>query len=384
MIYLDHNATTPLLPEVTEAMHPYFHENWGNPSSTYRFGSRLRPALEHSRESVASLIGAYAPEVIFTGCATESNNAAIHSSIRAYPNRRRIVTSAVEHSSILTYCKALEDDGYTVVYLPVDRSGQLDLSELREAATSDTAIVSIMWANNETGVIFPVQEIGNICKRKGVLFHTDAAQAAGKMPIDVSALNVDYMSLAAHKINGPKGVGALYVNRNAPFRPYLYGGHQERGLRGGTSNVPLIVGMGKASELAAKTAPCFQSIVSPLRNELEQRIVSTLSGVEINGQNALRIANTTNLSLSGVPSEALLLLIDQEGICASSGSACLAESNVPSHVIEAMKPGQDASSEAIRLSLSSRTTNEEIHDAARIICSAVNVIRGIGTTDTNH
>jgi len=379
VIYLDHNATTPLLPEVTEAMLPFFHEKWGNPSSTYRFGSNLRSALEHSRESVALLIGAYAPEVIFTGCATESNNAAIHAAIRSYPTRRRIVTSAVEHSSILNYCKVLESEGYSVVYLPVDQSGQLDLADLREAVSSDTAIVSIMWANNETGVIFPIQEISEFCKQQGVLFHTDAVQVAGKMSIDVSSIHVDYLSLAGHKINGPKGVGALYINRKAPFKPYLYGGHQERGWRGGTSNVPLIVGMGKASEVAAKKALHFHSVVSPLRDELEDGIVAALNGVVINGEHAPRLANTSNLSISGVPSEALLLMLDQEGLCASSGSACLAESDVPSHVIEAMKPTQKAASEAVRLSLSHDTTRKEILDAVRIISSSVKAIRGIGT-----
>ena len=249
MIYLDHNATTPVAPEVLEAMMPFLTDNWGNPSSSYKFGSKLKGVVEVAREQVAALIGAYGGEVIFTSCATESNNAAIHAALKA-TGKRHVVTSAVEHSSVLNYCRALEKEGYRVTYLPVDRDGLLKLADLESAITDDTAVVSLMWANNETGVLFPVKEIAEICRARGVLFHCDGVQAAGKIEIDVRKVPVDYLSLTGHKFHAPKGVGALYVRRKAPFSPLIYGGHQERGLRGGTECVPLIVGMGKAAELA--------------------------------------------------------------------------------------------------------------------------------------
>jgi len=246
VIYLDHNATTAVLPEVLESMMPYFTTEWGNPSSGYRFGSKVKSAVEKAREQVAALLGAHTREVIFTGCATESNNAAIHAALKANPSKRHIVTSAVEHSSVLNYCTALEKEGCGVTYLPVDRDGLLKVADLENAITEKTAIVSLMWANNETGVLFPVEQIAQTCRARGVLFHCDAVQAAGKVPIDMQKVPVDYLSLTGHKFHAPKGVGALYVRRKAPFSPFLHGGHQERSLRGGTECVPLIVGMGSA------------------------------------------------------------------------------------------------------------------------------------------
>ena len=244
MIYLDYNATTPVLPEVLEAMMPYLTSEWGNPSSTYKFGSKMKTVIEMARAQVAELIGAHPTEIIFTSCATESNNAAIHASLKANPKRKHIITSTVEHSSVLNYCIALEKEGYRVTYLPVDREGLLKLADLESALTEDTAVVSLMWANNETGVLSPVKEIGQICRSRNVLFHCDAVQAAGKVHIDMRDVQADYLSLTGHKLGAPKGVGALYVRKKVPFSPLVYGGHQERNRRGGTESVPLIIGMG--------------------------------------------------------------------------------------------------------------------------------------------
>jgi len=355
VIYLDHNATTPILPEVLEAMMPYLTTEWGNPSSSYKFGSKLKGVVETAREQVAELIGAHAGDVIFTSCATESNNTAIAAALKsnpgANPGKRHIVTSSVEHSSVLNHCMALEKDGYRVTYLPVDRDGLLKLADLEAAITDGTAVVSLMWANNETSVLFPVEQIAEICRSRGVLYHCDAVQGAGKVEVDVRKVPADYLSLTGHKFNAPKGIGALYVRRKAPFSPGIYGGHQERNRRGGTESVPLIVGMGKAAELACKHVPDYENKVRPLRDELEEGILSSIPGAELNGHKTQRLANTTNISFHGIESEALLILLDKEGICASSGSACLADSDEPSHVIKAMKPASAASRRMIRFSL---------------------------------
>lgn len=375
MIYLDHNATTPVLPEVFEAMRPYFTEQWGNPSSTYKFGAKLKTVIETARMQVAELIGASGREIIFTSCATESNNAAIHAALKANPGKRHIVTSAVEHSSALNYCMALEKDGYRVTYLPVDRDGLLKLADLENAITDETAVVSLMWANNETGVLFPVKEIAEICRARGVLYHCDAVQAAGKVEIDVRKVQADYLSLAGHKFHAPKGVGALYVRRKAPFSPLIHGGHQERNLRGGTECVPLIVGLGKAAELARKHLPGYEKKVRPLRDALEEGILNSIPNTELNGHNTQRLANTTNITFHGFESEALLILLDQEGICASSGSACLADSDEPSHVVKAMKPDSGASRQMIRFSLGMENTTEEIAASFAALREAVTALR---------
>jgi len=359
VIYLDHNATTPIAPEVLEAMMPYLTSEWGNPSSTYKFGAKLKTVVEMARAQVAELIGAQPRDVIFTSCATESNNAAIHAALKANPGKRHIVTSAVEHSSVLSYCTVLEEDGYQVTYLPVDRDGLLKLADLENAVTDETAVVSLMWANNETGVLFPVKEIAEICRARGVLCHCDAVQAAGKVEIDVRQVQADYLSLTGHKFHAPKGVGALCVRRKAPFSPMIHGGHQERNLRGGTECVPLIVGMGKAAELARKQVPGYEKKVRPLRDALEEGILSSVPNTELNGHKLQRLANTTNITFHGTDSEALLILLDQEGICASSGSACLADSEEPSHVVKAMKPESAASRQIIRFSLDMANTLAE-------------------------
>ena len=376
MIYLDHNATTPVLPEVLEAMMPYLTSEWGNPSSTYKFGSKLKTVIETARAQVAELIGAHAMEIIFTSCATESNNAAIHAALKANPGKRHIVTSAVEHSSVLNYCMALEKEGYRVTYLPVDREGLLKLADLENAITDETAVVSLMWANNETGVLFPVKEIAEICRSRGVLFHCDAVQAAGKIEIDVRKVQADYLSLTGHKFHAPKGIGALYVRRKAPFSPFVHGGHQERNLRGGTESVPLIVGMGKAAELARKHLPGYDKKVRPLRDALEDGILSSIPNTELNGHKTQRLANTTNITFHGIESEALLILLDKEGICASSGSACLADSDEPSHVIKAMKPESAASRQMIRFSLGIETERKEIEKTVSLILRTTKLLNG--------
>ena len=378
MIYLDYNATTPILPEVLDAMLPYLREEWGNPSSSYRFGAKLKGVLENARGQVAQLIGARQTEIIFTSGGTESNNSAIHAALRAYPAKRHIVTSAVEHSSVLVYCQALEKDGYRVTYLPVDRDGLLSLTGLAAAITDDTAVVSLMWANNETGVLFPVKDIAGICRAKGVLYHCDAVQAAGKTAIDVQDVPADYFSLTGHKFHAPKGIGALYVRRGAPFAPLIHGGHQERGLRGGTQSVPLIVAIGKAADLARRKLPVYDRTVRPLRDALESGILATIPDTELNGHPTHRLPNTTNITFRGIEAEALLLLLDKEDICASSGSACLADSDEPSHVIRAMKSDIGASRQMIRFSLETMNTKAEMGIALAAIQYAAHTLSGAG------
>lgn len=364
MIYLDHNATTPVLPEVFEVMEPYFREGWGNPSSSYRFGSQLKRILEAAREQIADLIGAHPLEIIFTSGGTEGDNAALNAMLRAGPGKRHIITSAVEHSAVLSFCRALEQQSFRVTCLPVDRDGLLSIADLETAVTSDTAGVSLMWANNETGVLFPVEQIATICRERGVLFHCDAVQAVGKLPVDLRKVPIDYLALTGHKIGAPKGIGALYVRRKAPFMPLIVGGHQERGRRGGTECVPLIAGLGAAAAHALKGLPAYDRAVRPLRDALEQGILSSIPNTELNGHATQRLANTTNIAFRGIESEALLLLLDQAGICASSGSACLADSPDPSHVIAAMKPGP-AARQSLRFSLGPDSTARMVDETLK-------------------
>ncbi|MEX0806825.1 MAG: IscS subfamily cysteine desulfurase [Candidatus Binatia bacterium] len=374
MIYLDYNATTPVLPEVLEAMMPYFTTEWGNPSSTYKFGYKIKTAIERAREQVAELIGAHPREIIFTSCGTESNNTAIHAALKANPGKRHIVTSAVEHSSVLNYCMALQKDGYRVTYLPVDREGLLKLSDLEDAITDETAIVSLMWANNETGVLFPVKEIAEICEARGVYFHCDAVQPAGKIDINLRNLPINYLSLTGHKFHAPKGIGVFYVRRKTPMLPFVHGGHQERTLRGGTESVPLIVGLGKAADLARKHLPDYDQKVRQLRDTLEEGILGSVLNTEVNGHRTKRLLNTSNITFHGVESEALLILLDKENICASSGSACLADSDEPSHVIRAMKPESEASRQMVRFSLGTATTHEQVRDTLDTLATLVDVL----------
>jgi len=359
MIYLDHNATTPVHPEVFAAIEPFLREEWGNPSSSYRFGSKLKSVIETARGQVAELIGASPSEIIFTSGGTESDNTALHAILRADLTKRHIITSAVEHSAVLSFCRGLEQIGFRVTYLPVDREGLLSLADLEAAITPDTAGVSLMWANNETGVLFPVEQIAALCRSRGLRFHCDAVQAVGKVVIDVRKVPIDYLALTGHKLGAPKGIGALYVRRKAPFTPFIQGGHQERGRRGGTECVPLIVGLGAAATIARKKLAAYDRTVRPLRDALESSIVAGVPGAAVNGHITQRLANTTNLHFPGINSEALLLLLDQAGICASSGSACLADSPDPSHVLSSMQPGP-AARQSVRFSLSTQSTNTEI------------------------
>jgi cysteine desulfurase len=375
VIYLDHNATTPVAPEVLEAMLPCLTSAWGNPSSTYQFGSRLKTVIETAREQVAELLGASPREILFTSGGTEANNTALQAALRANPTRRHIITSAVEHSSVLEPCRALEQEGYRVTRLPVDREGLLSLTDLENALSDDTAVVSLQWANNETGVLFPVREIAERCRARGVLFHCDAVQAVGKLEVDVRRVPVDYLTLSGHKFHAPKGVGALYVRRQAPFTPLIRGGHQEQDRRGGTEAVPLIVGLGRAAELARQRLPDYAARVRPLRDALEAGLLNTLPDTERNGHPTLRLANTTNLTFRGVEAEALLILLDLEGICASAGSACLAGAAEPSHVIRAMKPDTANAREMIRFSLGPENTPQEIETTLAAVRRVVNSLR---------
>ena len=375
MIYLDYNSTTPLLPEVWEAMQPFFVTRWGNPSSAYRFGAQLKAEIDQAHDAVAALVGAEADEIIFTSCATESNNAAISAILAARPNKRHIVTSAVEHSSVLNFCKAAEKRGYQVTNLGVNADGLCDLAELAEAIKEDTALVSMMWANNETGVLSPVKEIAELCHGKGALFHCDAVQAAGKIPVDVNILPADYLTISAHKLYGPKGIGALCIRNGAPFEPMIIGGHQEAGRRGGTENVGLIVGFGEAAELAKRNLGERATQVRTLRDKLESEILKAIPGSRINGNPALRVPNTTNVGFDGIDSDAMVAFLDGQGVCVSSGSACMANALTPSHVVLAMTQSVAKAKEAIRFSLSHLTTGEEIAEVIERVKQGAALLR---------
>lgn len=364
MLYLDHNATTPVLPEVFAAIEPYLREEWGNPSSSYRFGAKNKAVLETARAGVAELIGAHPHEIIFTSGGTEADNTALHAILRADLTKRHIVTSAVEHSAVLSFCRGLEEMGFRMTYLPVNRDGLLSLADLENALTPDTAGVSLMWANNETGVLFPVAEIAELCRARGILFHCDAVQAIGKVAIDVRKVPVDYLALTGHKFGAPKSVGALYVRRKSPFTPFLRGGHQERERRGGTESVPLIAGLAAAA-VARKKLPHYDAKIRPLRDALETGLLTAVPGAERNGHPAQRLANTTNLHFPGIESEALLLLLDRAGLSASSDSACLADFPRPAR--PRRHEPSNAARRSIRFSLGAESTPEEIRGAITVV-----------------
>jgi cysteine desulfurase len=360
-VYLDNNATTRVLPEVAEAMLPFLTEHYGNPSSIHRFGSAVGERLADAREQVANLIGATDPiEIIFTSCGTEGDNAAIRGVLEARPNKRHIVTTQVEHPAVLGLCQHLEKKGYRVTWLSVDENGGLDAEELRSALTDDTALVSVMWANNETGVIFPIEQIGAIVKAKGIPLHVDAVQAAGKIHLKVKDLPVDLMTISGHKFHAPKGIGALYVKRGLTFPPFMIGGHQERNRRGGTENVPGIIGMGKAAEVASSRIDSDAARIRGLRDQLESLLLRSCPGSRVNGDVQKRLPNTCNISFRYLEGESILVLLDQQGICASTGSACTAGSSDPSHVLRAMKVPPDWLQGAVRFSLGRFNTEKEI------------------------
>jgi len=360
IFYFDNNATTRVAPEVVAAMLPILSEYYGNPSSAYTFGHQVGQFLDDARARVAALVNADPKEIFFTSCGTESDNTALHSALATQPQKRHILTTSVEHAALITHCQWLKKQGVEVTFLPVDSEGRLDPRLLERSIRPDTALVSVMFANNETGVVFPIAEIAAICRAKGVLFHTDAVQTPGKIKLDVRELGVDFLSLSAHKLHAPKGVGMLYVRRRTKFQPYIMGGHQERGRRGGTENVASIVGFGKAAELAMEHIDDENTRVRALRDHLEATILKTIRYTRVNGNTVSRLPNTTNIAFDFVEAEAILMLFDQAGICASSGSACTTGSLDPSHVLVAMGISPMQARGSVRFSLGVYNTAEEV------------------------
>jgi len=359
-IYLDNNATTRVAPEVLAEMTPYFSEFYGNPSSMHSFGGQVAKKIAEARAKVAGLIGADPDEIIFTSCGTESDNTAIHSALAVNPDKRHIITSRVEHPAVKALCENLAEKGCRVTTIEVDGDGNLDMDQYKKSLSADTAIVSLMWANNETGVIFPVEEAAQLARERGILFHTDAVQAVGKVPINMKANTIDMLSLSGHKLHAPKGIGVLYLRKGTKFSGFLIGGHQEKGRRGGTENTPSILGLGKACELAAQNMTTENTRVKTLRDRLEIELLKRISNSKVNGGGALRLPNTTNISFEFIEGESILLLMDGHGICASSGSACTSGSLQPSHVLRAMGIPYTMAHGSVRFSLSVYNTDEEI------------------------
>ena len=384
VIYFDNNATTRVAPEVADAMIPMLREFWGNPSSAYAFGSQVHGHVEKARETIAALINCDPKEVVFTSCGTESNNSAIHSALVTNPGKKHVITTAVEHSANINFGAYLQKMGFEVTYLPVESDGSLDVHLLEKSIRPDTAIVSIMWANNETGVLFPIEEIAAICRSKGVLCHTDAVQVPGKIKIDVKALGVDFLSLSAHKLHAPKGIGLLYVKRRTKYQPYVMDGHQERGRRGGTENVPYIVGFARAAELAMSSLGEENTRVRALRDRLEDTILRTIPNTVRNGAKEPRLPNTANIAFDFVEAEAILLLLDQLGICCSSGSACTTGSLDPSHVLTAMGLNPMRARGSVRFSLGLYNTAEEVDYLLKHLPPLIKRLRDISPLNPEH
>ena len=376
-IYLDNNATTRVAPEVVEEMSPYFSDYYGNPSSMHFFGGQVQRKVEEARERVATLIGAQPEEIIFTSCGTESDNTAILSALQCNPDKRHVVTTRVEHPAVKNLVTHLKREGYRVTELPVDRKGLLSMEEMARAITDDTAVVSVMWANNETGVLFPVEEIAELAKGRGVIFHTDAVQAVGKIPFNLSKSQIDMASLSGHKLHAPKGIGVLYVRRGTRFSPFMVGGHQEEGRRGGTENVPYIIGLGKACELASRNTENESLRVKGLRDRLESGLLEQIPSSIINGDRVQRLPNTMSISFEYVEGESILLKLSDKGICASSGSACTSGSLEPSHVLRAMGVPFTAAHGSIRFSLSVYNTEEEIDYILEVMPPIIEELRDI-------
>lgn len=384
VIYLDNNATTCVAPEVFEAMRPYFCERYGNPSSIHSFGGSVAAEIEKARCQVADLLGVgfrdkdgVATEIIFTSCGTEGDNAAINAALNMRPDRKKIITTAVEHPGVLSYCKFLERQGYEIVLLPVRSNGSLDLDDVRAAVDENTAVVSVMWANNETGTIFPVAEIAEIAHGAGALFHTDAVQAAGKVAIELDKTEIDFLSISGHKLHAPKGIGVLYVRRGLRFRPLIWGGHQERQRRAGTENVASIIGLGMAAELAKKNLDEEIVTLSALRDRLEKGLQERIPNIRINGDLENRLPNTASVSFEYIEGESILMLLDQFGICASSGSACTTGSLEPSHVLRAMGIPYTAAHGTIRFSLSRYNSREDIDRVIEVLPPIIERLRQI-------
>jgi len=360
-VYLDNNATTQVAPEVIEAMLPFFRDRWGNPSSMHAFGGSVAGHVREAREKTAALIGADPSEIVFTSCGTESDNTAIHSAVQTAQQPIRIVTSRVEHPAVLAPCRRLRERGYAVIEIGVDSQGRLDIDALKREIAGGKCFVTIMWANNETGVIFPIREIAEAVKAAGGIVHTDAVQAVGKVPVDVRDTPVDMLSFSGHKLHAPKGIGVLYIRKGTPFTPLLLGGHQENNRRAGTENVPYIVGLGKACELAARDMQEGVSArMARLRDRLEEGLLRSCPDSRVNGDRRMRLPNTSNISFEYIEGEAILYHLSDVGIAASSGSACTSGSLEPSHVIRAMGVPFTAAHGSIRFSLSRYTTDDDI------------------------
>lgn len=374
-IYFDNNATTSVAPEVLDEMLPYFKHLYGNPSSMHTFGGQLHKRIEEARGKVAQFIGAEPEEIIFTSCGTESDNTAIMSAIESVPGKRHIITTRVEHPAVLNYCKHLARKGLRITFLPVDNKGKISIDELLESIDDETALVSIMYANNEVGNIYPITEIAEILYKRNILFHTDAVQAVGKIPIDTKKLTVDMLSLSGHKLHAPKGIGALYVRRGTRFYPFMIGGHQESGRRAGTENVASIIGLGKACELAGKNLSEENKFLKGLRDKLEIALLQSCPDTRINGDVDNRLPNTTNISFEYVEGEAILLRLNEYGICASSGSACSSGSLEPSHVLRAMGIPFTSIHGSIRFSLSRYNTEEEVDRVIKIMPEIIKDLR---------
>ncbi len=359
-VYVDNNATTKVAPEVLEVMLPYFSEYYGNPSSMHFFGGQVQKKVDEARAKVADFLGAEPSEIVFTSCGTESDNAAILGTLDSYPEKRHLITTRVEHPAVGNVSTYLGRKGYRVTELSVDREARLDLDELRESLTDETVLVTIMYANNETGVIFPIEEIGEIVKARGIPFHTDAVQAAGKIPLNMKKSKVDMLSISGHKLHAPKGIGVLYIRKGTKFSPFMIGGHQEKGRRGGTENVPYIIGFGKACELAKKHLDEENTRIKSLTDYLEAKLLEKIPNTLVNGDRIHRLPNTVSVSFEYVEGESILLLLSDLGICASSGSACTSGSLEPSHVLRAMGVPFTAAHGSIRFSLSIYNTKEEM------------------------
>lgn len=376
IVYTDNNATTKVADEVIQEMLPYLGEFYGNPSSMHTFGGQVGQKVKKARQQVADLINAEPDEIVFTSCGTESDNSAVYSAINAFPEKKHIVTSNVEHPAITKLFKHLKKTkGYEVTFVPVDKKGILDLDILYKSLSDNTAVVSLMWANNETGVMFPIKEVARKVKEKGILFHTDAVQAAGKVPIDVKDADVDMLSLSGHKIHAPKGIGVLYIKKGLKFSPFLIGGHQELGRRGGTENTAAIIGLGKACELAKKHLPEMGTEIKELRDYLQEQLLEKIPGCSVNGDLENRLPNTLSIGFDAVEGESILLMLDQYGICASSGSACTSGSLDPSHVLMAMEVPFKSAHGSIRFSLSNYNTKEEMDHIVKSMVPVIDRLR---------
>jgi cysteine desulfurase len=377
VIYMDNNATTQVAPEVVEEMIPYFHDLYGNPSSMHTFGGQMKTRVAAAREKVAHFLGARPDEIVFTSCGTESDNAAVLGTLETRADKKHVITTRVEHPAIWNLRLYLRNRGYRVTELSVDRKGMLDPEELREALDDDTALVSVMYANNETGVVFPVEELARMVVSRGIPFHTDAVQAAGKIPLDMSGSAVDLLSISGHKLHAPKGIGVLYIRRGTKFSPFLKGGHQEKGRRGGTENVPYIMGLGKAAEMAEVRMKDETRRVKALRDRLEKGVLDTVPNSLVNGDREHRLPNTTSISFEYVEGESILMKLNDLGICASSGSACTSGSLEPSHVLRAMGVPFTAAHGSIRFSLSTYNREEDVDAVVRGLPPIIGKLREI-------